>query len=250
VKTLHRSQPAVFLRRHHLAFIFPLILASAAAPRPVRAELVVLGGGEVLKVAAYAVEGERALLTLASGGHMTLKLARIAHVVDDEVLPEPDPVPAPEAAAKLGLKLLFEEGQTVAEDTPYAGLILDAARRHGLNPQLVAAVVRAESAFKPRAVSHKGARGLMQLMPATARRFGVEVAELFTPERNLDAGSRYLRWLVDRFPDDLPRILAAYNAGEATVERYQGVPPYRETRNYIRRICKTLGLELPEVATL
>ncbi len=249
MKPPYRLHPVASPLLRRLPCLLPLLLC-AAAPGAARAELVVLGGGEVLKVKAYAVEGERARLTLLSGGRMTLPLVRIAHVVDDEVLPEPDPVPAPETAVAAGLKLLFEEGQAVAADTPYAELILAAARRHGLNPRLVAAVVRAESAFQPRAVSRKGARGLMQLMPATARRFGVEVSELFTPERNLEAGSRYLRWLVDRFPEDLPRILAAYNAGEATVERYQGVPPYRETRNYIRRVFSTLGLEVPAVATL
>jgi hypothetical protein len=248
VKTPHRRHPAVSPPAYPLACL--LALALAGVPAAARAELVVLGGGEVLKVKGYSVDGERARLTLLSGGRLTLPLVRIAHVVDDEVLPEPDPVPAPETAVAAGLALLYEEGQTLAEETPYAEAIIDAARRHGLNPHLVAAVVRAESAFEPRAVSHKGARGLMQLMPATARRFGVEVSELFTPERNLEAGSRYLRWLVDRFPGDLPRILAAYNAGEATVERYRGVPPYRETRNYIRRVFSTLGLEVPAVATL
>jgi hypothetical protein len=251
VTTPRRSHPVAL--QHLCTLALPSLLAlflAGAAPRPARAELVVLGGGQVLKVKTYSVEGERARLTLLSGGQMTLALARIAHVVDDEVEPRPDPVPEGEAVAQSGLKLLFEEGQSIAAETPYADVITEAARRHGLNPQLVAAVIRAESAFRPRAVSHKGARGLMQLMPATARRFGVETHELFVPERNLEAGSRYLRWLVDRFPDDLPRILAAYNAGEATVERYQGVPPYRETRNYIRRICKTLGLDVPAVASL
>ncbi len=243
--TPRRSHKVALPHRGILASAVLLALAAGAAPRTARAELVVLGGGEVLKVKEYAVEGELARLTLPSGGHVTLALARIAHVVDDEVLPRPDPVPPGDAIARSGLKLLFEEGQAVAPETPFADEILAAAQRHGLNPQLVAAVIRAESAFRPRAVSHKGARGLMQLMPATARRFGVGTHELFVPERNLEAGSRYLRWLVDRFPDDLPRILAAYNAGEATVERYQGVPPYRETRNYIRRICRTLGLDVP-----
>lgn len=247
------SSRLLALPRSTFALALPLTVAAVlavAAPGVARAELVVLEGGEVLKVKAYAVEGEQARLTLASGGRMSLALARIAHVVDDEVLPTPDPVPAAADAVAAGLELLYEEGQELAAETPFAAEITDAARRHGLNPLLVAAVIRAESAFRPRARSHKGARGLMQLMPATARRFGVEVHELYEPARNLEAGSRYLRWLVDRFPGDLPRILAAYNAGERTVERYQGVPPYRETRNYIRRIFSTLGLELPGVATL
>jgi soluble lytic murein transglycosylase-like protein len=121
-------------------------------------------------------------------------------------------------------------------------LIFETARRHGVNPELVAALVRAESAFDPAALSHKGARGLMQLMPATARRFGVSPIESYDPGRNLEAGTRYLAWLLVRFDGDVVRALAAYNAGEGTVERYGGVPPYRETRTYIRRIYATLGL--------
>jgi soluble lytic murein transglycosylase-like protein len=82
----------------------------------------------------------------------------------------------------------------------------------------------------------------MQLMPATARRFGLTPEEVLQPERNLEAGTRYLRWLLDRFSGDVERALAAYNAGEGTVDRYGGVPPYRETRDYIRRIFTTLGM--------
>jgi soluble lytic murein transglycosylase-like protein len=121
-------------------------------------------------------------------------------------------------------------------------MIHAAAERHGVNAGLVAALVRAESAFDPYAVSHKGARGLMQLMPATAKRFGVREHQIFEPDRNLEAGTRYLRWLLDRFDGDVVRALAAYNAGEGTVERYGGVPPFRETRDYIRRIYASLGV--------
>ena len=82
----------------------------------------------------------------------------------------------------------------------------------------------------------------MQLMPATARRFGLAERQIFEPERNLEAGTRYLRWLLDRFDGDVVRALAAYNAGEGTVDRYGGVPPFRETVNYIRRIAGELGV--------
>jgi soluble lytic murein transglycosylase-like protein len=134
--------------------------------------------------------------------------------------------------------------------TPFGEQIFAAAERHQVNPELIAALVRAESAFDPGAVSHKGAGGLMQLMPATARRFGLSEAERFDPERNLEAGTRYLRWLLDRFEGDVARALAAYNAGEGTVDRYGGVPPYRETRTYIRRIYSTLGMAESAVASL
>ena len=126
---------------------------------------------------------------------------------------------------------------------PFGDLIYRAARRWSLNPAFVAAVVRVESNFDPRAQSHKGARGLMQLMPATASRFGVESDQLFSPEPNLYAGAQYLGWLTDRYRDDLDRVLAAYNAGEGAVDRYDGVPPYPETREYVRKTYAVLGLD-------
>ncbi|HEX6863078.1 MAG TPA: lytic transglycosylase domain-containing protein, partial [Thermoanaerobaculia bacterium] len=97
------------------------------------------------------------------------------------------------------------------------------------------------------AVSHKGARGLMQLMPATAQRFGVRKEQLFDPKHNLEAGVRYLSWLMDQFPTDLAKILAAYTAGEGAVARYKGIPPYRETQNYVRRIFTNLGLAITDL---
>jgi hypothetical protein len=210
---------------------------------PARAELVILGDGSFFKVKDFQLDGEHALLTLRGGGRMTLPIERVERVLDDEVL-EPEP-PAPQAAlaaaAVPALPLRFDPKQAVPEG-PWGGLIWQAARRNALNPMLVAAVIRAESAGNPRAVSRVGARGLMQLMPATAERFGVRFHALFEPEQNLEAGSRYLSWLVDQFPDDLGKVLAAYNAGENAVARYGGIPPYRETRNYVRRIYANLGL--------
>ena len=155
----------------------------------------------------------------------------------------------PRFVARQLNRLLFEAEATVP-DTPFGELIFAAAERAGVHPLLVAAVVRAESAFDARAVSVKGARGLMQLMPATAERFGVRADWLFDPEKNLEAGTRYLAWLADRFPGDLRRVLAAYNAGEGEVERYaaaphDGVPPYRETRDYVRRVSGYLSAPSP-----
>jgi soluble lytic murein transglycosylase-like protein len=208
---------------------------------PARGELVVLDNGNYLKVTGFKVQGDKVSLDLRSGGSLVLALRRIERVVDDEVLPPPETGELL-TDAQVALPLDFLEGAQVPA-TPYGDLIFAAARRHEVNPDLVAAMVRWESAFDPYAVSHKGARGLMQLMPATARRFGVAEDDLFDPERNLEAGVRYLRWLRERFSGDLPRILAAYNAGEGTVERYRGVPPFRETRSYLRRIYTTLGLD-------
>src|SRR5438132_12386222 len=117
---------------------------------------------------------------------------------------------------------------------PFRAMITAAAMGEGVDPALVEAVVAVESAFSPRAVSRKGAMGLMQLMPQTARLLGVSNA--FDPRQNLVAGTRHLRDLLDLFGGDLPRALAAYNAGVNAVLTYGGIPPYRETREYVRMV--------------
>lgn len=226
------------------------VLLFLAGFAPVRAELVVLTDGRFLKVKAYEVAGEQAKLDLYRGGRMTLPIERVERILDDEYVPPPPPEPVVEAVAEAvqtGLiPLRFEESQPIPEG-PYGTLIYETAKRHQVNPQVVAALIRQESAGKVRAVSHKGARGLMQLMPATARRFGVRKEQLFVPEHNLEAGVRYLSWLIDQFPNDLARVLAAYNAGEGAVARYGGIPPYRETQNYVRRIFTNLGLAITDL---
>jgi soluble lytic murein transglycosylase-like protein len=216
------------------------------AARPVRAELVILTTGDILKVSAYSASAESATLSLAGGGSMRLPLQQIDRVIEDEV--EEPVAAASEPIGAAALELRFVEGAAIPAGR-FGGLAYWAAKKHALNPRLVAAVARAESAWNPRAVSRKGARGLMQLMPSTGQRFGVRRAELFDIEKNLDAGSRYLAWLVERFDGRLEHVLAAYNAGEGTVERYGGVPPYRETREYIRRIYGYLGLDAAAAAT-
>lgn len=113
-------------------------------------------------------------------------------------------------------------------------VVEEAARLQGLDPRLVDLVIRMESGYNPRAVSPKGARGVMQLMPATASMYGV--ANLFDPLQNIRAGVRYLKDLFQRFNSDVSLTLAAYNAGPEAVERHGGVPPYEETRSYVRAI--------------
>lgn len=117
---------------------------------------------------------------------------------------------------------------------PYADLIHRTARAHGIDPDLVKAVIRVESNFDARAVSRKGAQGLMQLMPTTAAEHAV--GDAFDPAQNIDGGVRYLRRLLDLFNGDLRLALAGYNAGENAVWRYGGLPPYRETQQYVRRV--------------
>ena len=113
------------------------------------------------------------------------------------------------------------------------------AEEHGVDPALVRAVIEVESAWNPRAVSVKGALGLMQLMPATAAQYGVRNA--FDPKQNVSGGTRHLRFLLDQFNDDTRLALAAYNAGENAVTRYKGVPPYSETRAYVQRLETLYG---------
>lgn len=118
--------------------------------------------------------------------------------------------------------------------TAYAAEVAAAAALHGVDQALVRAIMHAESAYNPNAVSRVGAQGLMQLMPATAARFGV--TEPFTPEQNIDGGVSYLAWLSKRFDGDLTKVAAGYNAGEGAVDKYGGVPPYDETQRYVERV--------------
>jgi Transglycosylase SLT domain len=117
--------------------------------------------------------------------------------------------------------------------------IREVAARYQVSPRLVAAVIEAESEFNPRAVSRKGARGLMQLMPATAS--SLQVENSFDPFENIEGGVRHLRRLIDRFDGNLPLAIAAYNAGEQAVVVHGGIPPYRETRRYVARILRRIG---------
>lgn len=116
----------------------------------------------------------------------------------------------------------------------FATEIRAASDSFGVDPALVRAIMHAESWFEPEAVSRSGAQGLMQLMPATQQRFGV--ANPFDPLDNITAGVAYLAWLIEEFEDDLSRAVAAYNAGENAVRRHNGIPPYAETREYVRRV--------------
>jgi soluble lytic murein transglycosylase-like protein len=118
-------------------------------------------------------------------------------------------------------------------NVPYGGIIYREALKHSLRPELVAAMVHTESDFRPTLVSHKSAQGLMQIVPSTARLLGI--ADPFDPEQNIAAGTKYFRYLLDRF-DSETMALAAYNAGEGNVERFGGVPPFPETKSYIVKV--------------
>ena len=137
---------------------------------------------------------------------------------------------------------LFESRSRAKVPGHLENAIHDAAQAHGVDPRLVAAVARRESAFDSNAVSHAGACGIMQLMPATARYLGVK--NVFDARENIFGGTRYLRTLLDTFDGDLDLALAAYNAGPGAVEKHRGVPPYRETRAYVAAVRKTYEASL------
>jgi transglycosylase-like protein with SLT domain len=191
-------------------------LGLLALPAVASADIVLLSTGSTMKVTGQRLEGGLVVLLLKGGGEVGVPAAMVRGVVPDEVLEELRPA---------------DEATGVAD---FERLVAEAARRHGLDPALVMAVVGVESGFQPQAVSPKGAQGLMQLMPATARDLGV--ADPLDPAANLDGGSRYLSSLVARYDGDLTKALAAYNAGMGAVARHGGVPPYAETRRYVRKV--------------
>ena len=225
------------LRGLGLAAGLTLMLAAAT---PSAAEIVVLASGDFLKVDGYQVGDTDVRLELPFGGTMTLPLVKVVQILDDELAPEGlDPELGLEAV-ELGFREAPERfTEWIAESMPqsrFGELILAVGRQYDLNPRLLAAIVAAESSFEPAARSEKGAMGLMQIMPATAHRFGVDPGGLYDPLVSLEVGARFLALLRERFAGDLALVLAAYNAGEATVERFGGVPPYRETQTYIERV--------------
>jgi soluble lytic murein transglycosylase-like protein len=145
------------------------------------------------------------------------------------------------------------QAQTIPEDIPLSGdcdldwIIYHAGEKAGVDPRFIHAVIKQESRYNPKAVSHVGAQGLMQMMPATAKRFGLK--DPFDPAANVEAGTKYLKFLLKRFNGDVSLALAGYNAGEGSVDKYKGVPPYGETQNYVKKISATYGKTYHPVLT-
>ena len=190
-----------------------MVLFAPLAPSA-RADYVVLQTGLRIHVTSYERVGDTLRLTM-TGGTMEIPADALLRI-DPEDTFQP-----------VKVKLL---------DVPYANLIAASARAHGVAPELVASVIAVESNFNPNAVSWRSACGLMQLLPQTASRFGV--TNVFDPEQNIEAGTKYLKELLVHYNGDLALSLAAYNAGPDRVEHYRSVPPYRETRDYVRRVTE------------
>ena len=204
---------------HYLKILGTLaaITFAVAAPKA-QADYAVLRSGVRLHITSYEQIGDRVRLTM-EGGTVEVPASELASVEPEDTFRALPAAPAP-----VGL---------------FGSFIQSAAQKTGLNETVIRQVIAAESNFNPRAVSRKKAQGLMQLMPQTSAKFSV--TNVFDPSQNIDAGSRYLKSLVDRYRGDLRLALAAYNAGPDAVDRFGGVPPYPETIAYVHRITTKLA---------
>jgi soluble lytic murein transglycosylase-like protein len=217
--------------RFYLLVACALVLTAS----PANAEIAVLSSGRTLSIKSHRIDGDNIILKMRDGGEVTCDKSLIEEIVPDEIpFVEPQTVAAPEAAMPQ------PDPDGAAAAGPYAEIITTMAQAHGVDPLLVQALIRVESNYRPTARSHKGAMGLMQLMPSTARLYNVR--NPYDPKANISAGVKHLKSLIDRYRG-VELALAAYNAGEAAVQKFNGIPPYRETRTYITRILSLAGIK-------
>jgi len=205
------------------------VVVATLLSAPASAEILLLTNGRTLSVSAARFDGESVVLSMPGGGEV-----RVAREIVHELIPDD-----PDLARTLAVRALAQSpsGPRPQLDRPAIRRLVDqVAERVGLDRKLAHAIVHAESNYKPFAISPRGAIGLMQIMPALVRQYGLD--DPFDPTHNLEAGMKHLRGLLQRF--DIRRALAAYNAGEGAVTRHGGVPPYRETQDYVRRILAAI----------
>lgn len=206
----------------------PPAATAAAAPQTIPVPPLLVDTTLVPALAEFSVTQASVCQDADAPGPVDLMV--LAAAADQQPLSEESPEPEPQKP-----------------EPPFHGLILQAADDHDIEPALIRAVILAESNYNPKAVSKKGARGLMQLMPRTAAALGV--VDLFDPADNINGGVKYLRQLLDRFDNDTRLALAAYNAGSRHVRNYNGVPPFRATRLYIKKVFKYQILFQEEMAS-
>ena len=211
---------------------FTVMVGSLVLAASANAEIVYLSSSRTISVKGHRVEGDSIFLKLRNGGEVTCDKSLIEKIVSDEV-PYPEPS-GPEAASQSP-----RSGADLPEETPYDEIIAAVSEAHGVDPLLVRALIQVESNYKPRAKSPRGAMGLMQLMPSTAKEYNVR--NPFDPRANIEAGIKRLKILIDRWGTEV--ALAAYNAGEGAVTKFNGIPPYQETRDYVTRILALAGLK-------
>ncbi len=201
----------------HCVIIFTFLLA----PVVLAADTVVFTDGRALTVNKHEFDGERIILTMEGGGTVAFECSRVREVrsinpATGEVVIEAVKNPAPEIDCD--------------------SIIEELAEKHDIDPTLVKAIIKVESNYNANAISPKGAQGIMQLMPQTAARF--DVNNVFDPKENIEGGMKYLKFLMKRYNGRFDLILAAYNAGEDAVDKYGGIPPYRETIEYILKVLR------------
>jgi hypothetical protein len=209
-----------------------VMVGSLGLPASAGAEIVYLSSNRTISVKGHRVDGDSIILTLRNGGEVTVDKSIIQKILGDEV-------PYPEPTVLQSASQVLRSGADLLEETPYGEIISAMSEAHGVDPLLVRALIQVESNYKARARSPKGAMGLMQLMPSTAREYNVR--NPFDPRANIEAGIKRLKTLIDKWGTEV--ALAAYNAGEGAVMKFNGIPPYEETRNYVTRILSLAGLK-------
>lgn len=204
----------------------------------VASDLAILHNGFAIRHERREVLGSTTRLYTAANNNSYIDVAtdQIERIEKDDT-PVPVAVPTAEtSAANNATDQPINVSPVNVSPVNLDQVVKDVSGKHLIDPDFINSVIRAESGFHARAVSPKGAQGLMQLMPGTASNLGV--GDAFDPSANVDGGTRYLRWLLERYNYDVPKALAAYNAGPHRVDQYHGVPPYLETRAYVARIIK------------
>jgi len=229
-----------------MKFLFQLALSLVliAAPLANASDLAILRNGNSIRHERRQVVGPvtRLYLSDSASGYIEIPTDQIERFETDTtpaisktVAPERQN-PVPKSSSSSGTAQTVNQQQAPVDRRSLDEMVSGAGQRHQIDPDFINSVIRAESGFNNRAVSKKGAQGLMQLMPQTASHLGV--ANSFDPNSNVEGGTKYLRELLEKYNYDVPKALAAYNAGPHRVDQYRGVPPYFETQRYVAKIIR------------